>query len=91
MGMMARTMSPGPCRRPVRTSVEGLSRIEVKLGSSAGWRGSCARGGVWEKRREEDGNVRGLQDWAVRLCRVWRLDEGRAILAKAFILDWKQQ
>lgn len=55
--MMARIMRPGPWRRPVRTSSGGLSRTEVKDGSSAGGRaareGVCVKGrrkidGVWE-------------------------------------------
>lgn len=92
MGMMARMIRPGPCRRPVRTRVEGLSRIEVKFGSSAGWRGSCARWKVWEKRREQEeehGNVRGLWDCDVEFRRVWRTGKGRASLVKAFIVSKK--
>jgi hypothetical protein len=45
---------PGPCLRPVRTSSGGLSRIEVKPGSSAACFG---RRGVLEMGRRGTGRV----------------------------------
>lgn len=45
MGMMARMMRPGPWRFPVRTSSGGLSTMDWKPGSSAGWR----RGSPWRR------------------------------------------
>lgn len=63
--------------------------MEVKFGSSAGWRGSCARWEVWEKRREDEECVGAcglLQIRNVGFRRVCRADKGRASLAKAFIV-----
>ena len=75
--MMARTIRPGPCRRPpVRTSCGGLSRIEVKFGSSAGC-GLEARE-VWEKKR---GRSRGCDVVAVAVLLLRRIEDGEGLVA----------
>lgn len=83
--MMARITRPGPCRRPVRTSSGGLSRIEVKAGSSAG--GREGRLVLWVKGRRREGRrtlwvlregfagVLGLRTWASRACSTRRASD----------------
>lgn len=92
-GIRTRMMSPGPWRLPpVRTRVEGLSRMEWKDGSSAGW-GRCwfGRGGVWEKGCRRGRAASAALFWHVvglarKVCRACRVGEGLGSRVKAFIL-----
>ena len=69
-------ISPGPCLLPVLTRSGGLSRTEVKFGSSPGCRFSEDRGRELEKgRRGDDLDGCGATKRCRHLC--WIGDDGR--------------